>query len=127
MEAAPQYAQTPSFTALSALCRRAGMYIQFVELPQGMYARSRDQLIQMPTDNRFSTKEHPTIVLGHELAHFFVNKKYYKTEDEKLTMAQYVQLEAECDQLGAFLYMLAEQIVDHDSRVALGLAEKPEA
>lgn len=88
------------------------MRVEFADIPEGIYARSRDMLIQMPLESRFSGPEHAAIVLGHELAHSLVNERYAVPNDDDLQgMAQYMLVESECDRLGAYFYLLARRMM----------------
>lgn len=106
----PPYASGRVFQALLALVRSAGIEVQFAQIPAYVYARSRDRLIQMPEDNRFQSEAHAAIVLGHELAHSFVNEQRPQPDDEHPEMASRMLIEAECDLLGSYFYQLAKRI-----------------
>ena len=117
----PDYARTKAFSILLELCQRAGLDVQFVELPTSVYGRSRDRLIQMPVDNRFFSNDHAAIVLGHELAHFLVNPNFPEiANDERPTLERSMLLESECDRLGTYLYALAKSMAE-------GVEERGEA
>lgn len=118
----PSYTRDAVFQTLKNLCERAGMQIQYTNLPDTIYARSRGMLIQMPSDERFNTPGHAAAILGHEFAHSFVNEKYEampanpRPDD---ALVRYMQAEAECDHLGAYLYMLAKRIAMNDASNAV--------
>lgn len=110
----PIYSYPEPFRVLCDICARAGLVIQFVDLPRNIYARSKERTIQMPLDNRFFSDEHAAIVLGHELAHFLVNPHFPEIEtEEPLTLARQMLLESECDRLGTYLCALANATAAH--------------
>lgn len=118
----PSYTRDAVFQTLKNLCERAGMQIQYTPLPDTIYARSRGALIQMPSDERFDAPGHAAAILGHELAHSFVNEKYEALPANPQpddALVRYMQAEAECDHLGAYLYMLAKRIAMNDAAEAV--------
>lgn len=125
----PGYTLDPTYQALSELCEKAGLRLQYADIPRSFYARSRDTLIQMPSDgNRFQSSEHAAIVLGHELAHLLVNAQYPpQDEDQPLNLPLHMLVESECDRLGAYLYLLAGRIAAHTQAQAAEAEPETEA
>lgn len=122
----PSYTATHIYFVLEELCARAGLTVEYVDLPKSIYARSKDERIQMPTDGRFTDSDHAAAVLGHELAHLFVNPQFPALQDGRpLRMEQGMLLESECDRLGAYLYMLAQRIAGREDRLALEAMKPP--
>lgn len=115
--AVPDYAKDRPFRILMSIAEAAGMRIEFAAVPDSVYARSRGTLIQMPLEGgRFRSAEHAAIVLGHELAHAFVNEQYPPPDaDKSPVMATGLLVEAECDHLGAYFYMLALRIARQEA------------
>ena len=109
----PRYPPHAIYATLVTLCEQAGMQVTYAALPAGLYARSRGTTIQLPAeDARFSSVGQATIVLGHELAHFFVNPQFTEESFQgyEHDMNKHMLLESECDKLGAYFAMLARQI-----------------
>lgn len=112
----PQYASFPAFVELSSLARRAGITIRFGDVPPHAYAQSRDNLIVLPQAMRFQSPEHAAIVLGHEIAHTVINRFYQGEGDNDGDLPRHMLMEADCDRLGTFLYLLADETVKTSAR-----------
>lgn len=99
----PNYYEEPIYKILEDIIKSAGVRIDYVDVPNDIYARSHYEgnYIQMPSKDIFDDSEHACLVLGHEMGHILSR---YDTED-KLELRMYN--EAVCDLIGVYLYRLA--------------------
>ena len=112
----PRYANSEVFKQLAELCESAGLPVRYVDVDDGLYARTREyEGIDMPNDERFESDEHAAMVLGHELGHqllgtFFVDNEFNNSDTNE---AMRIMIESQCDFAGVIFYKFAEMIALH--------------
>lgn len=101
------YRDDVTYKTLERIIQDAGVIVRYEDVPDNIYARTRDSLISMPREADMDAIT-ACIVLGHEMAHILTG--LYTADDEP----SHTINEATCDMIGSALYKLAEMITGAD-------------
>jgi hypothetical protein len=113
----PKYADDEAYSVLAKICDNAGLKIEYTDnmsyngIAENMKilaeSDTNTRKIHMPISYEYLSYEQPSILLGHEIAHFLLDEFYNTRYDNEL-------LERECDKTGIILFKLAELIALHN-------------
>ena len=119
----PDYTKFPIYQILEGLACKAGIKIEYKNLPQNMHGQcfSEERKIVMSDTNIYTNDNddeggnNASFILSHEIAHALIDKMYkYNEFDYDNDIVTYKFIDADADKIGGALYNLALMIYEQN-------------